>query len=888
MTAMDWKSVVRDRLRARTGDPALDGDVIEELADHLEQRYDDKRLSGTVEDAARAEVLSELDGPEGLESALLRARRRARPAPAPPPPTSPRMFGDVWRDVRYGGRLLAGAPGFTAAAVLMLALGIGATTAIFSALDAVLLRPLPYPQPDRLVQVFETLEDGTLNNVSGGAFRDWRERESGFDSLALFAPVTLNLHGSGTPERLGGLEVSHEFLQVLGIEPLLGRAFGPGNDRPGGDNAVVVLTEELWRSRFGGAASILGKTIVLDEVPRTVIGVLPAGAWLFRETQFFVPAVLDPATPRSTRMFHWAEVYGRLKPGITVARADARLKTIKQQLASDYPDYKKRWNVAVRPLQELLAGDPRPVLTLLLGAVALVLLIACANVANLLLARAYNRQQEIALRAALGADSLRIVRQVLAESLLLAGLGGATGIVLSYWGVDLLRYLTADLLPRAMAPRLDGRVLLFAAAVTTITGLLFGILPALRIRRPDFNQTLKSGGRRGTVGGRNRTQSTLVVVEVALTVVLLASTGLLLRSLARTATVDPGFEPDHVVAFDLSLPGASYQTAEQRLAFSRAFLERIRALPGVEAAGTGMAIPFTTGGFGEYLRRADRPDRRDEVLGRIDFVSEGYLEALGTRLLAGRTFTVSDNRQDGQRVAVVNQALVQAFFPDGNAIGRGITTGGNSLEIVGVIANVVDRRLDLTHRPYVYVPQAFNPFAFSVAVRTPLDPIEIAGSIRGELQRLDPGLPLANVRALDVAMADSMSERRLILGLIGAFATAALVLACLGLYAVMAYSVVTRRRELCIRMALGAARRDVMRHILGDGLRLMAVGLVLGLAGALVAGRLLTTQLYQVRSADPLVATGAAAAIATVALAACWIPAWNATRFSPIAALRDD
>jgi predicted permease len=301
-----------------------------------------------------------------------------------------------------------------------------------------------------------------------------------------------------------------------------------------------------------------------------------------------------------------------------------------------------------------------------------------------------------------------------------------------------------------------------------------------------------------------------------------------------------------------------------------------------------MAIPFTTGGFGEYLRRADRPDRRDEILGRIDFVSEGYLEALGTRLLAGRTFTVSDNRPDGARVAVVNEALVQAFFPNGSAIGRGISTGGNSLEIVGVIANVADRRLDLTHRPYVYVPQAFNPFAFSMAVRTPLDPMEIAGSIRGELQRLDPGLPLANVRALDAAMADSMSARRVILGLIGAFATAALVLACLGLYAVMAYSVVTRRRELCIRMALGAARRDVMRHILGDGLRMMAVGLVLGLAGALVAGRLLTTQLYQVRSDDPLVATGSVAAIATVALVACWIPARKATRFSPMAALRDD
>jgi predicted permease len=564
------------------------------------------------------------------------------------------------------------------------------------------------------------------------------------------------------------------------------------------------------------------------------------------------------------------------------------LKAVKQQLAAEYPGFKQRWNVVVRPLHNVLAVDRRPVLLMLVAAVALLLLIACANVANLLLARACNRQQEMALRTALGATTGRIARQILTEGALLAALGGAAGIALSAWAVRLLGQRMTDLVPQAMTPHLDFRVLVFSIVVTGITALLFGMLPAWRAGQADVNGVLKNGGKSATAGGRRGAQSMLIIAEVALTVILLTSAGLLLRSLANTARVDPGFDPARALAFSLSLPRATYPTVEHRLAFSAEVLRRIRSLPGVEAAGAGMAIPFSNGGFGEYLSRADRSADSEAVLGRVDFVSDGYLEALGTRLLAGRQLSASDNRTGGLRVAVINDTSARTFFAGEDAIGREIAISGNRWTVVGVIADVVDRRLNLTPRPFAYLPQAFNPFDFSMVVRTPLDPMRIAAAVRRELQQAGPGVALANVRTLDQAVAASMAEQRLTLNLIGIFSAGALTLACIGLYGVMAYSVATRRRELCIRMALGAVDRDVIRGILGDGLRLMSIGLVLGLAGAIGAGRLLTSQLYEVSSADPRVITQTIVVMTLVALVACLTPAWTATRSNPIAALRND
>ena len=528
-------------------------DIRDEFQFHLDMRADDLMRDGLSEADARARAAREFGsqgaGAIGCAARDDRIERRRRLS---------NVAADIKQDAMVGLRLLGRSPGFATVAILTLALGIGANTAIFSALDAVLLRPLPYPAPERLVEVFERLENGNQNSVAGGVYLDWKTHSTGFDAIAILDRVSYNLRGSGATERLRGIAASHDLLQVLGIGPLLGRGFIEEDDRPGGRNDVVVLTEELWRSRFGGNPSIVNTTIVLDDVSRTVVGVLPRGAWMFREDQFFVPLVLTPGTPRAARSPHWGVVFGRLKPETTIERADADLNAIKRQLLKEYPPFKAKWSVGMRSLPKLVEGTSRPSLLILLGAVSLVLLIACANVANLLLSRSHQRQQEIAVRAALGATGGRIVRQVLTESIVLAALGGAAGLAVAFWSLGLLQFFIEQVAPGAPAPTLDGRVLAFSLALTAATGLVFGILPARRARRLDLNDVLKNGGKNATAG-RQRAQSTLVIAEVALTVVLLSAAGLLMRSLANTATADPGFEPSRVLAFDVSLPTRDLQ-----------------------------------------------------------------------------------------------------------------------------------------------------------------------------------------------------------------------------------------------------------------------------------------------------------------------------------------
>ena len=618
-----------------------------------------------------------------------------------------------------------------------------------------------------------------------------------------------------------------------------------------------------------------------------MVGVLPRGAWMFREDQFFVPLVLTPGTSRAARSPHWGVVFGRLKPETTIERADAELNAIKRQLLKEYPPFKAKWSVGMRSLPKLVEGTSRPSLLILLGAVSLVLLIACANVANLLLSRSHQRQQEIAVRAALGATGGRIVRQVLTESIVLATLGGAAGLAVAFWSVGLLQFFIEQVAPGAPSPTLDGRVLAFSLALTAVTGLVFGILPARRARHLDLNDVLKNGGKSATAG-RQRAQSALVIAEVALTVVLLSAAGLLMRSLANTATSDPGFEPSRVLAFDVSLPAASYRTNEKRMAFWNDLRARVAAVPGVERAGEGMAIPFGGGGFGEYFFLPGKTGDNDVKLGRLNYVSPGYLEALGTRLVAGRFLTDADNVDKGPRVVVINQTAAHGLFGATSPIEQQVIVAAQTWRIVGVIADVADRQLDAARRAFAYVPQSFNPGNYSMVVRTKLDPASLVGSIKGEIARLDTGVALDNPRALDDAMAASLTPRRTMLTLVGAFALSALTLACIGLYGVMAYSVSTRRREICIRMALGAERRAVIGHVLKDGVRLMAVGLLFGVAAALAIARLLTSELYQVNSYDPLVVVGTIASVATVATLACWVPAWRAASFDPISSLRND
>jgi predicted permease len=781
-------------------------------------------------------------------------------------------------------RLLAKWPTFSAVVIGTIALAVGGTATIFSAFDAALLRPLPYAAPDRLVQIIELLDDGSRNSVSAGAFLDWRGNATRLERAVLMGGATANLRrGRGAAERITGARVSHELLQVFGLSPILGRGFGPADDRAGAAE-VVLLTESLWRTRFGADAGVVGTSITLDERPRTVVGVVPDGIYTERGVQFFVPVALD-ATDRGQKDGHWGVVFGRMTPGTTVPQLDAELKAVKRRLDPAYPVWKRAWGVQAIGLQGEMAREARPLLIALAAAVSLVLLIACANIANLLLARAWLREREVALRAALGAGSARLARQLLTESAVLALLGGAAGLGLAALAITLLAAQVVDFLPPAMLPTLDLRVAAFALSVSLLTGLLFGALPAWRARRPNLVDAMRRDGPTATAR-RPGGQAALVVGQVALTVVLLVAAGLFGRSLVRAVSADPGFVPERVLAFDLSLPDASYPNPESRLAFSSAVLERLRALPGVRAAGTAMGIPFAGGGFGEFLSSVPQPQRGDLILGRVDYVSEGFFEALGARLRSGRFPTADDNRRDARRVAVVNEAVVRQLFRNTDPVGRTIYFNG-PYEIIGVIDDVVDRRLDLAHAPRLYTTQARNPFTFSIAVGAVGDPGALAPAVRQAVRAVDAGVATVNVRTLEQARAQSMADRRLAVWVVVLFAAAALTLASLGVYGVMADAVSARRRELCLRIALGASRAQVMRSVVGGGLGLAGAGLAAGGLGAVAASRWLQSLLFEVRPSDPVVFGSALAVIALVALVASCGPAVRATRLDALATLRE-
>ena len=790
-------------------------------------------------------------------------------------------------DLKFALRQLAKSPGFTSVAILSLALGIGANTVIFSAVDAVLLRPQPYPQPENLVNVFERVPTGGRNSVSGSSFKDWREHQTKFEALAIYANDQFDLTGRGDPEKISTLSVSSEFTRVLGVPPLLGRSFNAEDDQLGGQNNVVILTERFWRTRFGASPSAIGDTLHLDGKPHTIIGVLRDGTWFQHDVQIFTPYLLVPNSYLTSHDVHRARVIGRLAPGVSLAQAEAELNAIKESLEATYPSYKQTWGVLLQPTREFLAQESKPVVLLLLGAVVLVLLIACANVANLLLARAATRQREIAVRAALGASGWRLVRQVFVESLLLSLLGGGLGVMLATWGVDLLGSLSDRLLPATMIPQVDLRVLGFSLAISCATGLLFGTLPALRVRRPDLTQAMKHGGLGTTDGHRNRSQSLLVIAEVALTAILLVGTGLLVRGMVQSVTADPGINPRHVLMFDLTMPfNATYEGEERRMGFLNRALDEIRAVPGVRAAATTDNLPFSNGGQGYYYSLEERPDTRQERVGAIKYVSPGYFDTLGARIVRGRPLAEQDNRANAPRVLVVNQRLVEALFGEENPIGRRLNVASQTWEIVGVAADMRVDGLPTPPRPTFYAAQWHFPWSSSFMVSTQGDPLAAMTAIAAAIHRLDPTLPLANPRTLEQAMQKSLGPQKLILNLIAAFAATALLLASLGLYGVMAYTVASRQRELSIRAALGAGAAELMRLVVGRGLRLTVLGLGAGLLCALALGRGFASRLPGVTSHDPLVFTIAALVLVVVGLLATWLPALRATRAEPVVALR--
>jgi putative ABC transport system permease protein len=802
---------------------------------------------------------------------------------------------NLWRDVQYGARMLVKSPGFLAVAVLTLALGIGANTAIFSVINAILLRPLPYDESDRLMILTEWSEQVPEMSFSVANLKDVRDQNSVFETLVGYNGTSLILTGeSGEAERVNARQVTSGLFATLRKTPVVGRAFTPEEDKPGAER-VVLLGEGFWERRFGRDPKVVGRTLSLSGETFTVIGVMPKtlhGSW--KTIDAFTPLLrLEDRIGGENRRGNHPGIYviGRLKPGVTVERARADVVGIAKRLAEQYPNSNARQSMTLLPLLELFVGELRPALMLLLGAVAFVLLIACANVANLLLARAAGRQKEIAVRMALGARRGRLVRQLLTESVLLSLAGGALGVLFALWG---LRVLVASLpanVPRADEIHLDGTVLAFTAGIALLTGLVFGLAPAFKIATADVHEPLKEGGR-GTVGaGHHRLRNTLVVAEISLALVLLVGAGLLLRSFYRVLQADGGFRPDGVLTAGVPLPQARFDDHAKRAAFLERVLETVRALPGVQAASATMPL---LGGWQSSFSVEGKPEPPPGQRPSADIARVGtdYFRVMGVRLLEGRAFADRD-RVDAPLVCMVDETFVAKHFPGESALGKRLKFGGLQdtdnkwMEVVGVVAHVKNYGVDQDSRVEMYLPYLQSSVsALTLVVRTEGDPGRLAAGVRAAVTAADPGLPVFSVRTLEELMAERTAERRLSVLLISVFAGLALLLAAVGIYGVMSYAVAQQTQEIGIRMALGAERDHILRMVMRHGTLLSFLGIGIGLAVASGLARLISSLLFQTSATDPPTFSAVPILLGAVALLACYLPARRATRVDPMVALR--
>ncbi len=791
-------------------------------------------------------------------------------------------------DLKFALRQLLKSPGFTAVAILTLALGIGGNTAIFSVVNAVLLQPLPYPDSARLVMINEAPRPGGSASADGGLSLDWESQTTRLESGAAFHNMDHNLTGDGDPVRISGAEVSARYLDVLRIKPFLGRGFIEADDAPGGNRYVVVLSHEFWQSRFLGDPKIIDRTIQMDGQSYTVIGVLPPRALLVNTINFLSPAAIRAEEYKTRRNYNYVcTVIGRLKPGATAEQAAAELVAARQAIISEYPSFRRQSSVRVRSLQEALYGNTRPFLYTLLASVGAVLLIACANVANLLLARAAARQGEFAVRVALGASTGRIVRQLLTESMVLAAAGGGAGALAGAWAITpLLRYTALSRI-QGLDARVDLTVLGFTFAAACFTGLVFGLFPALSASRPNLTESMKEGAR-GTSGGtRKRLQAILIVSETALTVVLLVCAGLLLRSFVVALKANAGFDRENVLVFNLTLPGNKAPTVEHRTRFTNDVLRSLRQVPGVASAGMASSTPMNGRiGFGDFVSREDQPNTRNDLNAGFDAANGAFFKAFGIPLLRGRCFTEADNSTQAPKVIIINDVLARRLFADKDPLGQLLNFKNAAWEIVGVVGSVRQFQLDFDPGPQVYLPPAHFPWYTMYAVRTHVPPLTLADDVRRAIKAVDPDIPIANLTVLSAAVENSLQGRRTVLTLLMIFAATALLLACVGLYGVMAYSVAQRTREMGIRLALGAGARRVIGLVLRDGFKLVGLGLVIGTAASFGAARLIASQLYSTSQNDPLVFALVIVVLTAVALLACWLPAHRATRLNPVEALR--
>ncbi|HEU4477008.1 MAG TPA: ABC transporter permease [Pyrinomonadaceae bacterium] len=795
------------------------------------------------------------------------------------------------RDIRYGARSLMKRPGFTVIALIALALGIGANTAIFSLVNAVLIRPLPFAEPDRLVWAWGNVRTGSNRaSVSPPDFLDYRQQNTTFEEFAasFSMPVPLNLTGSGEPERLTAAAVTGNYFQALGVQPFLGRTFLLENEKPGSDQ-VALLSYGLWQKRFAGDQSIVNRTIVLDGRTCLVSGVMPQDFNFPQYAELWVPINFEIASGMKQRGAHFMRPIGKLKQGVTLAQAQADTDAIARRLEEQYPDTNLSWNLRLEPLRERLVGSTRPTLFILFGAVGFVLLIACANVANLLLVRAAGRQKEIALRTALGAGRFRIMRQMITESVLLALVGGALGTLLAVWGIELLVKLSESNIPPTAQVRIDLTVLAFTLLTSLFTGVLFGLAPALRTMKLNLIESLKEGGRSGAEGGQsNRTRSLLVVLESAVALVLLIGAGLLVRSLIQLQNVSPGFDPHNVLTMRVDLPRVKYSTAEKTGSFFTELERRLDSLPGVEDVGLISELPLSGQRNDiQYVVEGRPPVASDQMFGD-DFrrINQRYFSAMRIPLLRGRNFTEQEVRESA-KVVIISDLLARRVFPDEEPIGKRLilVLAKQPYEIIGIVGDVRDRALEVNPFPAMYVPTNQAPWT-NVVLRTQGDPASFAGAVRKEVQAIDPDQPVAAVRTMNEWMDTSVSGPRYRTALLALFAFVALVLASTGIYGVMSYSVSQRTHEIGVRMALGARRVDVMKLVVRQGMTLVIVGVALGVLGAVALTRLMSTLLFGVTAKDPLTFVAVATLLTLVAFVACYLPARRATKVDPLVALR--
>jgi predicted permease len=895
----DFKKEIRERLKSLSLAPGRENEIVEELSQDLEDRYDQAISRGATEEEARQAALTELSAASALPQSLRRVERRVPQNPIQMGTERKRnMFADLSQDVRYGVRMLLKNPAFTAIAVLALALGIGANSAIFSVVNTLLLRPLPYKNPDQLVVIWEnaTHLGFPKNTPSPANFLDWQKQNTLFEAMGAFAERSFNLTGVGEPERLDGRRVSANLFDLLGVKPLLGRNFVPEEDKPG--TRVALLNETLWKRRFGSDRAVIGRSVSLNGEPYTIVGVLPSsvrlpafGNW---RDQVWVPLAF-PAEEAAARGNHFLEIIGRMKPGVTMAQARAEMETIAARLAQQYPEHNTRIGAVVNPLHEEIVGDMKPALLILLGAVAFVLLIACANVANLLLARAAARHKEIALRLALGADRARLTKQLLVESVMLSMLGGVVGLVLAYAGLRVLtRFIPADV-AHADLISIDGRVMIFTLIVAVVTGLIFGLAPASQAAHSNINDTLKEGGRDSGAGPRGkRLRAALVIAEVAVSFILLIGAGLLINSFMHLRNLDPGFRADHLLALQIDLSETKYSDNPRRVAFFDEVVRRVQALPGTKSVAIAGNLPFTYNGdsapIGVEGIPDPPPDQHPDVIFRA--IGPGYFSTMGIPLVRGRDFNEQDNL-DGDMKVIVSEKTVRQYWPNGDPIGKRLKMGSTTAEgpwrtVIGVVKDV--RQNDFIAEPkmqmYFTYRQLRSLMPNALIVRTAVDPLSLATSVRNAIWAVDKDQTVAKVDSMEHIVAGAVARQRFSMLLLAIFAGVALVLAAVGIYGVMSYSVAQQTREIGIRMALGAQRSDVLKMTVKQGLKLVGLGLVIGLVAAIVLTRVMATLLFGISATDPLTFLSISLVLLGVAILASYIPALRATRVDPMIALR--